>query len=96
MPRGTATQVRSALRQVQGKARQVLKSLAQEIRPKSRNCDGFEMTRLNSPRSLDSEVLLLAGRSVAHLEKAQVEPIGELCWRNCLSSSRPRTSVLCL
>jgi len=34
MRRGSATQVSSALRQVQGKARQVLKSLAQEIRAK--------------------------------------------------------------
>jgi hypothetical protein len=34
MRRGSATQVSSALRRVQGKARQVLKSLAQEIRAK--------------------------------------------------------------
>jgi hypothetical protein len=34
MRRGSATQVSSAVRQVQGKARQVLKSLAQEIRAK--------------------------------------------------------------
>ena len=34
MPRGTVIQFRSALRQVQGKARQVLKGLALEIRAK--------------------------------------------------------------
>jgi hypothetical protein len=34
MPRGTVIQVRSALQQVQGKARRVLKSLAQDIRAK--------------------------------------------------------------
>ena len=34
MPRGTVIQVRSVLRQVQGKARRVLKSLAQDIRAK--------------------------------------------------------------
>jgi hypothetical protein len=34
MRRGTATQVSSALRQVQSKARQILKSLASEIRAK--------------------------------------------------------------
>ena len=50
MPRGTATQVSSALRQVQGKARQVLKSLAQEIRAKE-----SELRRLR-----DDEVKLAA------------------------------------
>jgi hypothetical protein len=34
MPRGTVIQVRSVLQQVQGKARRVLKSLAQDIRAK--------------------------------------------------------------
>jgi hypothetical protein len=96
MPRGTATQVRSALRQVQGKARQVLKSLAQEIRAKEselrRLRDGeAKLAALAGQRSAPT-----SGRRLAYLEKAQVEPIGELCWRNCLSSSRPRTSVLCL
>jgi hypothetical protein len=37
------------------------------------------MTRLNSLRSLDSEVLLLVGRSVAHQKKGPVESIGERC-----------------
>ena len=34
MPRGTVIQVRSVLQQVQGKARRMLKSLAQDIRAK--------------------------------------------------------------
>jgi hypothetical protein len=50
MPRGTATEVSSALRQVQGKARQVLKSLAQEIR-----ANELELRRLR-----DDEVKLAA------------------------------------
>src|SRR5258708_39788965 len=63
MRRGTATQVNSALRQVQGKARQVLKSLAQEIRAKE-----SELRRL-----LDDEAKLaaLAGQRSAPASRSE-------------------------
>ena len=63
MRRSTATQVSSALRHVQGKARQVLKSLAQEIRAKE-----SELRRL-----LDDEAKLaaLAGQRSAPASRSE-------------------------
>jgi hypothetical protein len=95
MRRGTVTQVSSALRQVQSKARQVLKSLAQEIRAKESELRRFWMTRPNSLRSLDSEVLLLVGRSMAYLEKGPVESIGKRFWRDSPGSSGHPKSAPC-
>ncbi len=80
MRRGTATQVSSALRQVQSKARQVLKSLAPEIRAKE-----SELRRL-----LDDEAKLaaLAGqRSASASQSERGAPgkgAGRVNWRAVL------------
>jgi hypothetical protein len=96
MPRGTATEVSSALRQVQGKARQVLKSLAHEIRANELELrrlrdDEVKLAALAGQRSAPAR----AGRSVAHLEKGPVESIGERFWRDSLGSSRHPKSAPC-
>ncbi len=80
MRRGTATQVSSALRQVQSKARQVLKSLASEIRAKE-----SELRRL-----LDDEAKLaaLAGQRSAPPSRsergASGKGAGRVNWRAVL------------
>lgn len=56
MPRGTATKGRSARRQLQGKARQVLKRLAQEVRVKE-----SELRRL---RDDEAKLAALAGQRI--------------------------------
>jgi hypothetical protein len=80
MPRGTATQVRSALRQVQGKARQVLKSLAQEIRAKE-----SELRRL---RDDEAKLAALAGQRSAPTSRskrgAPGKGAGRISWRAVL------------
>ncbi len=63
MPRGTATQVRSALGQVQAKARQVLKSLAQEIRAKE-----SDLRRL---RDDEAKLAALAGQRSASVSRSE-------------------------
>ena len=76
MPRGTVIQVRSVLQQVQGKARRVLKSLAQDIRAKEsdlRRLRDDEAKLAALARQLSASV---TSRSVAQLEKAAVESIG--------------------
>jgi hypothetical protein len=80
MRRGTATQVSSALRQVQSKARQVLKSLASEIRAKD-----SELRRL-----LDDEAKLaaLAGQRSAPPSRSERgvpgKGAGRVNWRAVL------------
>ena len=64
MPRSNASQVSSALHQIQGKARQVLRSVDQEIRAKE-----AELRRLRDDRA---ELVALAGnRNVAVSRSSQ-------------------------
>ncbi len=80
MPRGTATQVRSALCQVQGKARQVLKSLAQEIRAKE-----SDLRRL---RDDEAKLAALAGQRSASVSRSERRALGKgggrINWRAVL------------
>ena len=80
MPRGTVIQVRSVLRQVQGKARRVLKSLAQDIRAKE-----SDLRRL---RDDEAKLAALAGQlsaSVSQSERgASGKGGGRINWRAVL------------
>ena len=80
MRRGTTTQVSSALRQVQGKARQVLKSLAQEIRAKE-----SELRRL---RDDEAKLAALAGHRSAPASRSERgapgKEAGRVNWRAML------------
>jgi len=80
MPRGIPTQARSALRQVQGKARQVLKSLAQEIRAKE-----SELRRL---RDDEAKLALLVERRSAPVSRSERgapgKGAGRINWRAVL------------
>ena len=82
MPCGTATQVRSALGQVQAKARQVLKSLAQEIRAKE-----SDLRRL---RDDEAKLAALAGQRSASVSRskrgARGKGGGRINWRAVLEN----------
>ena len=80
MPRGTATQGRSALGQVQGKARQVLKSLVQEIRAKE-----SDLRRLRDDEARLAALVGQRGASVSRSERgAPGKRSGRIDWRAVL------------
>src|SRR5258708_367893 len=80
MPRGTATQVSSALRQVQGKARRVLKSLAQEIRAKE-----SDLRRLRDDEAQLAALARQRSASVSRSERgAPGKAGGRINWRAVL------------
>jgi hypothetical protein len=80
MPRDIPTQARSALRQVQGKARQVLKSLAQEIRAKE-----SELRRLRDNEAQLAPLIERRSAPVSRSERdAPGKGAGRIDWRAVL------------
>ena len=80
MPRGTVIQVRSVLRQVQGKARRVLKSLAQDIRAKE-----SDLRRLRDDEAKLAALARQLSASVSQSERsASGKGGGRINWRAVL------------